>query len=211
MNDETPPASLGLPPLPPTDEPAAAPAPATPAVASATGGLWDAPSTDAQIDAAEFSKLDPRALTLGLISGAISWLFFAVPISIGVLVASLASWSSSGLLVFALGIGVLLLLAGTMIGMQIPRFRMYRYRADERGLEIHRGVLWRSRIFIPRSRIQHTDVNQGPIERQLGLARLVVHTAGTVRASTAISGLAHPVALAIRAALSHDVQDTDGV
>ncbi|MEM9404976.1 MAG: PH domain-containing protein [Acidobacteriota bacterium] len=175
--------------------------------------LSPAPLRSPEAPVLGFERLDPRALTLGLLGGAISWLFFAVPITFGVLMVGLfADQSSVGsFTVLGLGIGALLILAVLQIGLQIPRFKRYRYRADESGLEIHRGVLWRSRIFIPRSRIQHTDVNQGPIERQLGLAKLVVHTAGTVRASTTISGLAHAVALDIRASLSEDDAGTDGV
>ena len=172
-----------------------------------------APTRSPDASIASFERLDPRALTLGLLGGAISWLFFAVPITFGVLMIGLFADRSSTVSYAILGLGVsaLLILAVLQIGLQVPRFKRYRYRADESGLEIHRGVLWRSRIFIPRSRIQHTDVNQGPIERQLGLAKLVVHTAGTVRASTTVSGLAHAVALDIRASLSEDDAGTDGV
>jgi membrane protein YdbS with pleckstrin-like domain len=39
------------------------------------------------------------------------------------------------------------------------------------------------------SRVQHVDTRQGPIERALGLATVVVFTAGTVGAMVAIPGL----------------------
>ena len=54
---------------------------------------------------------------------------------------------------------------------------------------------------MPRSRIQHTDVTQGPYERRFGLATLVVYTAGTENASITIEGLSHETALAVRDAL----------
>ena len=54
---------------------------------------------------------------------------------------------------------------------------------------------------MPRSRIQHTDVTQGPYERRFGLATLVVYTAGTENASIPIEGLGHETALAFRDAL----------
>ena len=54
---------------------------------------------------------------------------------------------------------------------------------------------------MPRSRIQHTDVSQGPYQRRFGLATLVVYTAGTEHASIAIEGLRHETALAFRDAL----------
>ena len=63
------------------------------------------------------------------------------------------------------------------------------WRLGERGLEIRRGVLWREVVSVPRTRIQHTDVTHGPIERSFGLATLVVYTAGTEHASVTLPGL----------------------
>lgn len=72
------------------------------------------------------------------------------------------------------------------------------YRVDADGLEIRRGVYWREVINVPRSRVQHTDVSQGPLERRHGLATLVVYTAGTEHAKVTLPGLEHAIALAIR-------------
>jgi membrane protein YdbS with pleckstrin-like domain len=57
-------------------------------------------------------------------------------------------------------------------------YRHSSYRFAEVGLQLRRGVVWRSQVAVSRSRIQHTDVSQGPIERIYGLATLTVHTAG---------------------------------
>jgi membrane protein YdbS with pleckstrin-like domain len=72
------------------------------------------------------------------------------------------------------------------------------YRLSDRSLQIRRGVFWRERITVPRNRIQHTDVSQGPLERQFGLATLLVHTAGTEFARVSLPGLENGRALAIR-------------
>ena len=64
-----------------------------------------------------------------------------------------------------------------------------------------RSWLWRHHISVPRSRIQHTDVTQGPYERRFGLATLVIYTAGTEHAAIPIEGLSHDTALAFRDAL----------
>jgi hypothetical protein len=72
------------------------------------------------------------------------------------------------------------------------------YRIDGAGIEIRRGVWWRKVTHVPRSRIQHTDVSQGPIERGFGLATLHVFTAGTEHAEVALGGLSHATALAVR-------------
>jgi len=79
--------------------------------------------------------------------------------------------------------------------------RMYahtRYRLDEDGLQIARGVYWRTVTHVPRSRVQHTDVSQGPLERRYGLGTLVVYTAGTDHAKVGLPGLAHETAVRLR-------------
>jgi membrane protein YdbS with pleckstrin-like domain len=72
---------------------------------------------------------------------------------------------------------------------------------DERALHVREGVWWRGVTSIPRARIQHTDVEQGPLQRSYDLATLVVHTAGTTRSRIALPGLRHADALRIRDAL----------
>jgi membrane protein YdbS with pleckstrin-like domain len=66
------------------------------------------------------------------------------------------------------------------------------------GLRVHRGVWWRSEVFVPRMRIQHTDVTQGPIARHYGIAKLKVFTAGTHFGEIEVEGLAHTDAVALR-------------
>ena len=78
------------------------------------------------------------------------------------------------------------------------RYRYIRYRTDDNGFTIRRGVLWRGVTSIPKARVQHTDVVQGPIQRRYGLGTLVIHTAGTQDASVSLSGLPYDKALPIR-------------
>lgn len=66
------------------------------------------------------------------------------------------------------------------------------------GCEIRRGVLWRRIITVPLSRIQHSDVTQGPLQRAYGLATLALYTAGTEHAKIDLHGLAFDTAMAIR-------------
>lgn len=102
----------------------------------------------------------------------------------------------AGLLVAWLGVTVALaVVAWLWPGL---RYRYESYRVLERGLEIRRGVMWRRLIHVPKSRVQHTDVSRGPIERMFDVATLVVFTAGTEHASVPLGGLETPVALAIR-------------
>jgi uncharacterized protein len=72
------------------------------------------------------------------------------------------------------------------------------YKVDGRGIEIRKGVIWRMVMNVPRSRVQHTDVSQGPLERRYGLGTLVIYTAGTDHARVNLAGLDHGTALEIR-------------
>jgi membrane protein YdbS with pleckstrin-like domain len=77
-------------------------------------------------------------------------------------------------------------------------YRFVSYRVDEDGIEIREGVWWREVSNIPRSRVQHIDVSQGPLERKYGLGTLVIYTAGTAHSRTQLPGLAHQTALDLR-------------
>jgi uncharacterized protein len=77
-------------------------------------------------------------------------------------------------------------------------YRHTSYRIDDDGIEIRSGVYWRRVMNVPRARVQHTDVAQGPLERRHGLGRLVIYTAGTEHSRVELPGLEHQAALAIR-------------
>jgi membrane protein YdbS with pleckstrin-like domain len=72
------------------------------------------------------------------------------------------------------------------------------YVLDEDGIEIRSGVVWRAVTNVPRSRVQHIDVSQGPLERAYGLGRLVIYTAGTEHSRVDLPGLNHDVAFELR-------------
>jgi membrane protein YdbS with pleckstrin-like domain len=76
--------------------------------------------------------------------------------------------------------------------------RRTSYVISAAGCEIRRGVVWRRIITVPLSRIQHTDVTQGPLQRAYGLATLALYTAGTEHAKVDLSGLSFETAMAIR-------------
>ena len=53
-------------------------------------------------------------------------------------------------------------------------------------------------MTVPLSRVQHTDVNQGPLQRRFSLSTLVVHTAGNRHAIVKLEGLGKEVAEGVR-------------
>lgn len=80
-------------------------------------------------------------------------------------------------------------------------YRHLRFGIDDTGIAIESGVIWRSRIALPRVRIQHTDVSQGPLERRYGIGTLKLYTAGSRYTKIELPGLNHEEAIALRDAL----------
>lgn len=80
-------------------------------------------------------------------------------------------------------------------------YRHLRFGVDVTGIAIESGVIWRSRVALPRVRIQHTDVSQGPLERRYGIGTLKLYTAGSRHTRIELPGLNHDDAIALRDAL----------
>ena len=135
---------------------------------------------------------------------------FGIVIPAAVVLAVLAQrFSEYSWLAGALG-GILLgVLLGGGIGLR--RHRRIGWKLDADGFATRRGGLWRSETLVPVSRVQHLDVERGPLERQLGLATLVVHTAGTRMAAVKLPLLALDDAQALRNHLARQVEADDAL
>lgn len=81
------------------------------------------------------------------------------------------------------------------------RYRHWRFAVGEDELAVAHGALMRTWTAVPFGRVQHIDVAQGPIERRYGLARLVLHTAGTRSSAVTLPGLPIEEAERIRDAI----------
>jgi membrane protein YdbS with pleckstrin-like domain len=184
-------------PQPPGDPASAATVPAT-AYADA-GDPAAAPPQGSLADGRE-RHLHENYIVVHRIVGAIVTAIMGMSAVVGVvillLVADLPSWLN-----VLLPIAWLVLVAGMgWIAWFWPplEHRYTSYRVGPLGIELRKGVVFRRLITVPRSRIQHTDVSQGPIERQFGLATLHMFTAGTEHSEVALNGLSHAIALQIR-------------
>jgi len=153
-------------------------------------------------------QLDPRWILVQRVHWAIL-LVIAAGVSF---VVMLSVWAASGILWLGFVLLPFWLVAMGALGWHLQRwpaiaYRHTSYRVDESGIEIARGVLWRTITSVPRSRIQHTDVSQGPLERRHGLGTLVVYTAGTQHSEVRLPGLELGVAQRIRTHLLPSDQD----
>lgn len=139
-------------------------------------------------------------MSLHRISGWLAAAVLGFVLFLGLAIALGASRAPLPLVLAALAGWVLVvaLLAGFGHLWPSLEYRHLAYRVSSTEIRIRRGVIWREVIAVPRNRIQHIDVSQGPLERQFGLATLLVHTAGTDFARISLPGVAHERALEIR-------------
>ncbi len=181
---------------PPTDSAQAAP---TPDVST--------PRPSSLVDGHEH-QVDPQTVKVGRTIG----FLVALPVSLVPLALLTLGWALDGipgtvylgfLTAWSLLLGLVLIFA---YNWPAARYRHLFYRVETDSLQIRRGVLWRKVVRVPITRVQHTDVSQGPVQRRYDLATLTIHTAGTASASIPLAGLKHATALQ----LSGHLQPTQG-
>lgn len=160
----------------------------------------------------DWHRQDPRKIDL---DRAVGWITTTI-LSLGMLfaagilsISADSRWLGIGVLIFwlpaTLGFGVL-----SYVWPPID-YRRTRYRVDDEVVQIEQGVWWRSAVTVPRPRVQHLDVSQGPLQRHYGLGVLSIYTAGTEHSVVALPGLSHDVALVLRDQLLPKDARVDGV
>ncbi len=138
------------------------------------------------ITAADMKPLDPRQIWVLRIRLGITLLFvLAAAFSLDA-----AVWQEAPRLAGLLPGLVVLLGIAAFILVPRRRYRAWRYAEQDDELHVRHGMLVRVQTAVPFARVQHIDVAQGPVERRFGLARLILHTAGTRGASIPLPGLA---------------------
>ncbi|HZH99408.1 MAG TPA: PH domain-containing protein [Fimbriimonadaceae bacterium] len=119
---------------------------------------------------------DRKVLTIWLVSSTITCAILALLLLVPIGILVLLGRSTPKLLL--LGLGPLLLWLLTVLSMK-KQWEHWGFRITPEALEIRQGWLWRKRRIVARDRIQHVDINSGPLDRRFGLVQVVVHTAGT--------------------------------
>jgi membrane protein YdbS with pleckstrin-like domain len=149
-------------------------------------------------------RLDPRAMTLWRITGALNML----PLLVGAGFAALAlSRSGVSRLFEVLPMLAVLVLAGVIVGV-VPglRWRRWRYEIRPDEVDLQRGIFWISRTLVPLARIQHVDTRQGPLQRRFGLSTVVLYTAA---GPNQIPELSTPVAESARDRIAELTREQD--
>ncbi|MEZ5319000.1 MAG: PH domain-containing protein [Vicinamibacterales bacterium] len=178
-------------------DPETTPPPAPVPALAAAPGEGPRPAAGDPITDGAWHRLDPRYVDVERIG---RWIVTCV-VSFGLflhLLSTLFADEGRFAITAAADAAVLALLAWWSFQWPAIAYRRASYRLDDRGIEIRRGVIWRRAVVVPRSRVQHTDVAQGPVQRLYGLGTLIVHTAGTEHAKVELPGLSHALAMRIR-------------
>ncbi len=95
-----------------------------------------------------------------------------------------------------IGYFIVLIFIFIFIMLLIPyRYNFHRYEITAEDLAFQKGYFFRSITYVPISRIQHVETEQGPFLRKENLMEIVIHTAAT---SHRIAGLDMEEAMGLR-------------
>ena len=148
------------------------------------------PNTLPSIDDLEFTGLERSYLTAELLGLTLFWLF---P-SLGVVLFTIFNENDWPSWLRALPFILVLVLILTSFIWTIRAFKKKEFALRERDIVYKSGLVWRRVTVLPFNRIQHAEVEQGPIQRIFDLSELKVYTAGGSSSDLSISGISHDVA-----------------
>ncbi len=141
--------------------------------------------TISKVEELDYQGLDKRFLTTDLISTAILWFIVAIA-SFSFLYFNPAELPS---MVINLIVAALVLLSIVSFVLVILGFKKKLYAVRERDIVYQSGLFWRTFTVLPYKRVQHAEVQQGPIDRMFELGKLNIYTAGGSSSDMSISGL----------------------
>jgi uncharacterized protein len=100
-------------------------------------------------------------------------------------------------------IGILICIgfAGLAWWISGKQYSAWTYQLRPNDLVMSHGVLWRSRRCIARGRVQHIDINSGPLDRRWGLVQVSIYVAGALGSVGSIPGLTPEDAETLRQAI----------
>lgn len=142
------------------------------------------PTNLAQVSTITFQPLAQQAKLESIVSTLIFWL----PVAIATL-AVLYFYLKLALTIWLLCCGAVTVVLLLLLYFAIKDVAMTGFALREQDFVLKRGVIWRKLTVVPFNRIQHIELQRGPIERKLELATLKLYTAGGSGSDLDISGL----------------------
>ena len=154
---------------------------------------------------ASWQPLPPRAARLAAVTAALSTLVPAAALGVA---SVFERGTSHGLLIASILTAVVA--APLMAWLSWRRTRRTQWRLDDNAFGVRRARLWLTDTRIPRARVQHLDIQRGPLQRRVGLSTLIIHTAGSHLHALRLHGLDMDDAEQLRELLARP-QDHDGL
>lgn len=158
-------------------------------------------------------ELDPRWIPAEQMASRIFVICFGLGTAITLIVLGVIGLLDRATLIAAVGLWLVAIPSIAVVGYRWPvwEYPFCGWRLTDQTLDVWKGLLRRNEIRVPRTRVQYTDVIQGPVQRRFGLGSLQVHVAGTEDATITVPGLPHALALRLRDELLEDTHDGDAV
>ncbi|MGP9537447.1 PH domain-containing protein [Brachybacterium sp. AOP43-C2-M15] len=145
-------------------------APTAPHVVPAGPTLSD--DRDGLLGADALRPVSPRLVPARYVAGIVGYVIGVLMIAGAIVAAVLTGWWWLALL------GLLpLLLVVQSLALTPRRVRAIGYHDGEEDLTIASGVMFRAVQTIPYGRVQSVKIDEGPVDRKYGLAKLTVSTA----------------------------------
>lgn len=136
------------------------------------GGATGEPGTgEAHPGAEGLVPLEPRVLRL--------WRLRTAPavVAAGLITGWVTGVTTGGFLGAAAGALAMAVAGGLSAWWTALVWRAWQFRVGDDALHLRRGVITRHESTIPYHRVQHIDLEAGPLERRMGLTSLVLRTA----------------------------------
>lgn len=134
----------------------------------------------------EFNSLDKSFYRLMVIKRLIGILLVLLGVSVYYLLGNLKGISISR---FWIIFGAILLVGIFVLMMAKVYFDRKKYRLFDKNLTYRKGLLVHKETTVPFSRIQHIEIDEGPLERYFKLATMSIYTAGDSGKDLKINGL----------------------
>lgn len=100
--------------------------------------------------------------------------------------------------IFAWLLPILATLLGALITYRYKANRLKAFALRQHDMNFRKGLFWRTLVTQPLLRVQHIEIERGPIERKVGLATLALYSAGGDAYSLSIPGLSLALAEEMR-------------
>ena len=133
-----------------------------------------------QMEMVEFKPLESDYLYMRLTAWALFFLLAAGVLTVLLFTTDVAAW------MYYTPWAVLFVL---VFALEIIGFKIKGYALRQKDVSYKSGLIWFYMTSVPFNRIQHCEINQGPLGRLFNLASVKVYTAGGSGSDLTISGL----------------------